>query len=109
VASYEGEFDLQGSLIEKAYAKTFGGYDVFSRVQPREYYLRDLTGAPVRRYPIDHPDIQNIVKKALTTGQVIQAVPTNKIAALGINPNFSYSVINYSGKGLELRNSWGTL
>jgi hypothetical protein len=47
-----GEFDLQGALIEKAYAKSLGGYDAFARVQPREYYLRDLTGAPVRKYPM---------------------------------------------------------
>jgi hypothetical protein len=50
VVSYEGDFDLQGALIEKAYAKAFGGYDVFDRPQPREYYLRDLTGAPVKKY-----------------------------------------------------------
>jgi hypothetical protein len=50
VVSYEGEFDLQGALIEKAYAKSFGGYNVFSKVTPREYYLRDLTGAPVKKY-----------------------------------------------------------
>lgn len=36
-------------------------------------------------------------------------MPTEKISALGINPNYSYSVINYSSKGMELRNSWGTL
>lgn len=40
---------------------------------------------------------------------MVQVVPTERIAALGINPNYSYSVINYSSKGLELRNSWGTL
>lgn len=109
VVSYEGDFDLQGALIEKAYAKSFGGYDVFERPQPREYYLRDLTGAPVRKYGVDHPDIKNIVSKALSSGQVVQAVPTEKISALGVNPNYSYSVINYSNKGIELRNSWGTL
>lgn len=50
------------------------------------------------------------MKKALASGQVVQAVPTEKISALGVNPNFSYSVINFSAKGsLELRNSWGTL
>ena len=49
------------------------------------------------------------MKKALGSGQVVQAVPTERIAALGVNPNFSYSVINFTGRGLELRNSWGTL
>ncbi len=57
----------------------------------------------------DYPDLQNVIKKALAAGQVVQAVPTEKIGALGANPNFSYSVINFSNKGVELRNSWGTL
>jgi len=50
------------------------------------------------------------VKKALASGQVVQAVPNEKISDLGVNPNFSYKVINYTAKGsFELRNSWGTL
>lgn len=49
------------------------------------------------------------MSKALSSGQVVQAVPTEKIAALGVNPNYSYSVISFSNKGIELRNSWGTL
>lgn len=30
-----GELDIHASMIEKAYAKSFGGYDVFSKLQPR--------------------------------------------------------------------------
>jgi hypothetical protein len=37
-------------LIEKAYAKAYNGYDVFKRNVSRESFLRDLTGAPVRKY-----------------------------------------------------------
>jgi hypothetical protein len=42
---------------------------------------------------------------------VVLAVPNEKIAALGLSPNFSYSVLSHSSaKGsLELRNSFGTL
>lgn len=41
---------------------------------------------------------------------MVLAVPNEKIAALGINPNYSYNVINFSAKGsVELRNSWGTI
>ena len=48
----------------------------------------------------DSGELQNAVKKALGSGQVVQAVPTERIASLGVNPNFSYSVINFTGKGL---------
>lgn len=50
VSNPDSEFELSQALIEKAYAKSFGSYDVFSKVQPREHYLRDLTGAPVKKY-----------------------------------------------------------
>ena len=54
--------------------------------------------------------MSNIVKKALANGQVILAVPNEKIASLGLNPNFSYPVLGLTAKGsLELRNSFGTL
>ena len=36
-------------------------------------------------------------------------MPTEKAASLGVNPNYSYSVISFSNKGIELRNSWGTI
>jgi len=52
LSNTDSEFELSSALIEKAYAKSFGGYDVFSRLQPRENYLRDLTGAPVKKYSL---------------------------------------------------------
>lgn len=45
----ESDFELSSALIEKAYAKAFGSYAVFSALEPRENYLRDLTGAPVKK------------------------------------------------------------
>lgn len=51
-----------------------------------------------------------IAKKALASGQIVLAVPNVKIATIGLNPNFSYPLINLTGKGsMELRNSFGTL
>ena len=46
----DSETDLWSCILEKAYAKVYGGYNTFKRVVARESYLRDLTGAPVRSY-----------------------------------------------------------
>ena len=55
-------------------------------------------------------DFANSVKKATAAGQVVMAVPNERIASYGFNPNLSYSVISLTSKGgLELRNSFGTL
>ena len=44
----DSESDIWSSIVEKAYAKAYSGYNVFKRSVSREHYLRDLTGAPVR-------------------------------------------------------------
>jgi hypothetical protein len=97
-------------LIEKAYAKAYSGYDIFNRSTPREHYLRDLTGAPVRKYLATDANLSNVIRKAISNGQVVIAVPREGITAIGLNPNYSLSVINCkSNGGVELRNSWGTI
>lgn len=49
--SYDDEeSDMWVALIEKGYAKAFNGYGVFTRSLQREYYLRDLVGAPTSNY-----------------------------------------------------------
>lgn len=46
----DSESDLWVALIEKAYAKAHNGYNVFKNTTiPREHYLRDLTGVPVKK------------------------------------------------------------
>ncbi len=62
-------------MIEKAYAKVFSGYDVFKRNIPRENFLRDLTGAPVRKYLLTDPELGNAVRNAINSGQPVLAVP----------------------------------
>ena len=55
-------------------------------------------------------DFANSVKRATAAGQVVMAIPNERIASYGFNPNLSYSVISLTSKGgLELRNSFGTL
>lgn len=106
----DNESELWAALIEKAYAKAYCGYDVFSRNTPREHFLRDLTGAPVRKYLSNDYDLPNIIRNAISNGQVVMAVPREDITTLGLNPNYSLSVVNCKANGgLELRNSWGTI
>mgnify|MGYP006869351043 CR=1 FL=1 len=77
---------------------------------PRESYLRDLTGAPVRKYLPSDTDFATVIRNAISAGQPVIAVPKQEILSLGINPNHSFPVINCkSNGGVELRNSWGTL
>ncbi len=72
--------------------------------------MRDLTGAPVRKYLSSDNDFATIIKNAISAGQPVLAVPKQDILSLGLNPNHSFAVINCkSNGGLELRNSWGTL
>lgn len=106
----DNESDLWAALIEKAYAKAYSGYDAFARNVPREYYLRDLTGAPVRKYLTTDNDFVSVVRNAIAAGQPVLAVPKQEILSVGLNPNNSFNVISCkSNGGLELRNSWGTL
>ena len=48
----DSEAELWPSIVEKAYAKAYQGYVTFSENTPREHYLRDLTGAPVKKYQL---------------------------------------------------------
>ena len=55
-------------------------------------------------------DFANRIKKATAGGQIVMAVPNERIANYGFNPNLSYSVISFTSKGgLELRSSFGTI
>lgn len=72
--------------------------------------MRDLTGAPVRKYLSTDSDFANVIRNAISAGQPVLAVPKQEAISLGLNPNHSFAVINCkSNGGLELRNSWGTL
>ena len=49
------------------------------------------------------------MNEALEFGWPVIAVPSQKIIDLGFNPNYSLSVVKSTGKGFELRSSWGTI
>jgi len=48
---------------------------------------------------LDEPDLSSIVSNAISLGHVVIAVPYNNITDLGLNPNYSFSVLKCSGRG----------
>jgi hypothetical protein len=57
----------------------------------------------------NHADLNQAVTDALNNGYPIVAVPSQKITNIGFNPNYSLSIVKVTGKGFELRSSWGTV
>jgi hypothetical protein len=70
--------------------------------------LRDLTGARVAKYNPSDKDLMDNIKHALDQSWTIIAVPNSKIEELGLSSRFNLGITGIGGKGLELRNSWGT-
>lgn len=49
------------------------------------------------------------MNEALKAGYPVVGVCSQKIVDLGFNPNYCLSVLKTSNKGIEFRNSWGTI
>jgi len=107
----DDESELWPTLIEKAYTKAYGTYEQYSRIQSREAYLRDLTGAPVRLYTASDPNLLKNIQSALENGYVVQAAPSEKLLTYGFNPNLTLSVIkaDSSKRSLQFRSSFGSV
>lgn len=50
---------------------------MFARSVSRQHYLRDLTGSPVRKYLVSDNNLSNVIRTAISLGQVVMAVPKN--------------------------------
>lgn len=61
--------------------------------------MRDLTGAPVRKYLPTDAEFATVIRNAISAGQPVIAVPKQEILSLGLNPNHSYAVINCKSNG----------
>lgn len=57
----------------------------------------------------NNPDILKIISNALENGWGLIAVGNEQSLNVGLNPNFSFNILKCDGKGLELRNSWGSI
>jgi hypothetical protein len=75
----DSESDICLSLIEKAYAKAYNGYDVFAANCKPEHYLRDLTGSRVAKYSLNDNTLLDNVQFSLDQNWTVIAVPNNKI------------------------------
>ena len=86
-------------LIEKAWAKSHGGYDQINKGRSSEC-LRDLTGAPAFTYDINDEkiDIGKKVQKAFRHGYIMTAFADSKKnkdnVKEKIQKNHTYALIN---------------
>ena len=87
-------------LIEKAWAKSHGGYDNINKGRSSEC-LRDLTGAPAFTFSIDDKQI-NIarkVQKGFMKNYIMTAFADSRMnknnAKEKIQKNHTYALINY--------------
>ena len=80
----DSESDLWAALIEKAYAKVHNGYNVFKNSTiPREHYLRDLTGVPIKKLDTYLLFNSEMIKILVTT----LMMPLIEDAQLLLSPN----------------------
>jgi calpain-15 len=109
-------------LLEKAYAKLFGGYDVIEGGLP-QYALKDLTGAPYESKESSDPDVMwDFIKKSdeknylLTCYSKSTEIREQK-NPLGIVSGHAYSILDakeildkngsISDRIVQIRNPWG--
>ena len=104
----DSESDIWASLIEKAYAKAYSGYETFLVKNTPENYLRDLTGSVIEKHELSS-NVTNIIKEALVKNKTVVAVPNERIAKIGLEKRFCLNVLGCTNAKIQFRNSWGTL
>lgn len=82
---------------------------MFEKKCKPEHYLRDLTGSRVAKYNLNDSTLLDNLQFSLDQNWTIVAVPNKNIEDLGISSKFNLGVIGLTARGLELRNSWGTI
>ena len=107
-------------LIEKAYAKLFGGYDIIEGGLP-QYALKDLTGAPYDQLESSDPnEVWNLLWEANKKDYLMTCYSksTNireERNPLGIVSGHAYSILDVrevvtekeTARILQIRNPWG--
>lgn len=107
-------------LLEKAYAKLFGGYDVIEGGLPH-YALKDLTGAPYDSKESSDPDVmwkyikESNDKNYLLTCYSKSTEVREEKNALGIVSGHAYSILDArevvtndgTDRIVQIRNPWG--
>ncbi|CAI5734449.1 unnamed protein product [Peronospora farinosa] len=116
-----GKFEIWSLLVEKAYAKLHGGYEVIVGGQ-EGYCLQDLYGGVPARYKLQEkcPNEENAwqtISSALQSGSLIGCSNEEMGAELpmGLRKTDAYGImklveLDYQGEPtrlVQLRNSWG--
>jgi calpain-15 len=107
-------------LLEKAYAKLFGGYDVIEGGLP-QYALKDLTGAPYESKESDDPNVMwDFIKESNDKNYLLTCYSKSteireEKNPLGIVSGHAYSILDAkevvtkdgSDRIVQIRNPWG--
>ena len=112
------------SLIEKAFAKSFGSYYLLENITLKES-LRYLTGASVTTIDNSNEDLWNEIKNSFNNNYLILASSGHTSASkellkeVGLLPQFSYNILeahevelDEGGSSeylLKIRNQWGQI
>jgi calpain-15 len=94
--------DISPLILEKAYAQSYGNYDVL-HVGHANDALRDLTGAPALYLDLkDKAQLRDRIKSAFLSRYALVIASKPQVEHPSLSPKHSYNILNYEVIGGQL-------